>query len=81
MAGLEELLNAHEGVPDTPAQHRRFMADYLDHLLCHRRLIAYMVSDLAIVAHPVIAAGSAYRRARMQAMLAGDGLDFHEPAR
>jgi AcrR family transcriptional regulator len=62
----------------TPAQRRRFMEDYLDHLLCHRRLIAYMVSDLAIVAHPLIAIGSADRRARMQSMLAGDGLDFHD---
>jgi AcrR family transcriptional regulator len=78
IAGLEELLNAHEGLPDSPAQRRRFMEDYLDHLLCHRRLIAYMVSDLAIVAHPLIAIGSADRRARMQSMLAGDGLDFHD---
>jgi len=62
IAGLEELLNAHEGLPDSPAQRRRFMEDYLDHLLCH----------------PLIAIGSADRRARMQSMLAGDGLDFHD---
>jgi AcrR family transcriptional regulator len=79
--GLEELLHAHEGLPDTPAQRRRFMEDYLDYLLRHRRLMAYMISDLAIIAHPVIAAGSADRRLRMQAMLAGDGHDFHDQVR
>jgi AcrR family transcriptional regulator len=81
IADLEEVLSAHKGLPDSPAQRRRFMEDYLDYLLCHRRLMAYMVSDLAIVAHPAIAAGSADRRARMQAMLAGDGLDFHDQVR
>jgi AcrR family transcriptional regulator len=81
IAGLEELLRAHEELPDSPAQRRRFMEDYLDYLLCHRRLIAYMVSDLAIVAHPAIAAGSGDRRARMQAMVAGDGLDFYHQVR
>jgi AcrR family transcriptional regulator len=81
IADLEALLCVHEELPDSPAQRRRFMEDYLDYLLCHRRLIAYMVSDLAIVAHPAIAAGSADRRARMQAMVAGDGLDFHHQVR
>jgi hypothetical protein len=78
---LEELLDAHEGLPDTPAHRRRFIEDYLDYLLGHRRLIAYTVSDLATVAHPAIAAGSAERRGRMEAMLAGDGLDFNEQVR
>ncbi len=81
IAGLEELLRAHEGVPDSPAQRRRFMEGYLDYLLGQRRLIAYMVSDLAIVAHPAIADGSADRSARMQAMLAGDDLDFGDRVR
>jgi AcrR family transcriptional regulator len=81
ITGLEELLCAHEALPDTPAQRRRFMESYVDYLLSQRRLIAYMVSDLAIVAHPAIAAGSADRNARMQAMLAGDDLDFHAQVR
>jgi AcrR family transcriptional regulator len=81
IAGLEELLHTHEGLPDTPAQRRRFVEDYLDYLLRHRRLMAYMVSDIAIMAHPAVAGGSADRRARMQAMLAGDGLEFRDQVR
>ncbi len=81
ITGLDELLHAHEGQADTPGQRRRFMGDYLDHLLSYRRLIAYMVRDLAILAHPTIAAASADRRVRIEAMLAGDHLDFNEQIR
>ncbi len=81
IAGLEELLRTHEARPDSPVQRRRFIEDYLDYLLGQRRLIAYMVSDLAIVAHPAIATGSAERNARMQAMLAGEDRDFRDQVR
>jgi AcrR family transcriptional regulator len=81
ITGLEELLSAHETLPDTPAQRRRFMEGYVDYMLSLRRLIAYMVSDLAIVAHPAIATGGADRSARLRAMLAGDDLDFHDQVR
>jgi AcrR family transcriptional regulator len=81
LAGLDELLEAHEGQPDTPGERRRFIEDYLDHLLGHRRLIAYMSSDLAILAHPVLAIGSAGRRARLERKLAGDGRDFNVEVR
>jgi AcrR family transcriptional regulator len=80
-AGLDQMLESHEALPDTPARRRRFMEDYLDYLLLHRRLVAYMVRDLAILAHPAIASGSADRRERVAAMLAGDGLDFHDEIR
>jgi len=81
IAGLDEVLDAHDGLTHTPAQRRRFMQDYVDYLLRNRRLIAYMARDLATVAHPVIAAGSAERRARTEAMLAGDRLDFSDQVR
>jgi AcrR family transcriptional regulator len=81
LTGLDELLEAHEGLPDTPGERRRFVEDYLDHLLGHRRLIAYMSSDLAILAHPVLAIGSADRRARLERRLAGDGRDFNVEVR
>ena len=79
-AGLEAMLDAHAGTPDTPTRRRRFMADYLDYLLRHRRLIAYISSDLATLAHPVMA-GRREQRARMESMLAGDDLDFADQVR
>jgi len=81
MTGMRELLDAHEGLPDTPAQRRRFVEDYLDFLLRHRPLIAYMTQDLALLARPEMAAASADHRKRVGAMLAGDGLDFTEQIR
>jgi AcrR family transcriptional regulator len=81
MTELEELLDAHESEPDTPGERRRFLEDYLDYLLGHRPLIAYMSSDLAILAHPVFATGSAERRARLERRLAGDGLGFTDQVR
>lgn len=81
IAELDDLLSAHERQPDTPARRRRFMEDYVDYMLGQRRLIAYMVSDIAIVAHPAISAGSAQRRARFYALVAGEGLDFNEQVR
>jgi AcrR family transcriptional regulator len=81
MTGLEELLDAHESEADTPGERRRFLEDYLDYLLGHRRLIAYMSSDLAILAHPIFATGSAERRARLERRLAGDGLEFTDQVR
>jgi AcrR family transcriptional regulator len=79
-SGIEEMLDAYAGRPDTPGRRRQFMADYLDYLLGHRRLIAYISSDLATLAHPAMA-GSHERRARMEAMLAGDDLDFADQIR
>ena len=79
-SGIEEMLDGYGGTPDTPARRRQFMADYLDYLLGHRRLIAYISSDLATLAHPAMA-GSHEQRARMEAMLAGDDLDFADQIR
>jgi AcrR family transcriptional regulator len=78
---LEALLDAYAEVPDTPARRRRFVDDYLDFLLRHRRLIAYTFRDLATLAHPAVASGSSARRARMEATLGGDDLDFNEQVR
>src|SRR5271167_2314529 len=36
VAGLEELLDTHEHLPDTPSQRRRFIEAYLNFLLGHR---------------------------------------------
>jgi AcrR family transcriptional regulator len=81
ISDLDALLDASEQTADTPAQRRRFVEDYIDVMLAQRRLIAYMASDLAIVAHPAIADGNAARRDRLQARLAGDGLEFSEQVR
>jgi AcrR family transcriptional regulator len=80
-ADLDQLFDAHENEPDTPRERRRFLEDYLDYLLGHRRLIAYMSSDLAILAHPVLAIGSVERRARLERRLAGDGVEFSDQVR
>src|ERR1017187_9787067 len=32
LAGMNELLDAHESLPDAPAQRRRFIAEYVDYL-------------------------------------------------
>ncbi|HEX3802475.1 MAG TPA: helix-turn-helix domain-containing protein [Solirubrobacteraceae bacterium] len=81
IAELDALLDAYEQETDTPGQRRRFAEDYIDVMLGQRRLIAYMASDLAIVAHPAIAGGHVERRARLQAQLAGDGLELREQVR
>jgi AcrR family transcriptional regulator len=78
---LDALLGAHEDEPDTPAERRRFIVEYLDCLLRQRRLIAYMASDIAIVAHPLIAAGARERQKRVMARLVDDELDFREQVR
>ena len=57
------------------------MEDYLDYLLRQRRLLAFVVRDLATLAHPALATGSQERRARVNAMLAGGQLDFNEQVR
>ncbi|HEY1778643.1 MAG TPA: helix-turn-helix domain-containing protein [Solirubrobacteraceae bacterium] len=81
MADLDALLDSHAGTRDTPARRREFLAGYLDYLLAHRRLMAYISRDLATLAHPAITASRAERRARMEAMLAGDDLDFADQIR
>jgi len=81
VTGLDELLESHEAMLDTPARRRRFTEAYLDHVILHRRLTAYIARDLAVVAHPAFASGRADRRERVEALLAGDGLDFHEQVR
>jgi AcrR family transcriptional regulator len=78
---IDALLSAYEDKPDTPAERRRFIVEYLDCMLRQRRLIAYMASDIAIVAHPLIAAGSRDRQKRVMARLVDDELDFREQVR
>ncbi|MGA2009350.1 MAG: helix-turn-helix domain-containing protein [Solirubrobacteraceae bacterium] len=78
---LDELLCAHHGLLDVPGHRRRFLEAYLDYLLRHRRLIAYMVSDIAVIAHPAIAGRNDGRRRQVDAMLAGDGLDLRRQVR
>ena len=81
LADLDDILNAHERVHDTPARRREFMGDYVDYLLCHRQLIAYISRDLATLAHPAIADGNRARRARVEALLIGAGLEFDDQIR
>ena len=78
---LDALLDAYEGRPRSPAQRRRFAEAYIDLLLGQRRLIAYMASDLAVLAHPAVAAGHRERRQRLEAMLMDDALSFKERIR
>lgn len=80
-ADLDRLLDAHAALPNTAARRRRFIEGYLDFLLQHRRLIAYTFRDLSTLAHPAVASGSDQRRARMEAALAGDDLDFNGEVR
>jgi AcrR family transcriptional regulator len=81
IADLDALLDAYEQEADTPSSRRHFVEDYIDVMLRQRRLIAYMASDLAIVAHPAISGANAARRDRLQSRLAGDGLEFGEQVR
>ena len=78
---LDRLLDAHTDERDSPARRRRFMHDYLDYLLRHKRLIGYISRDLATLAHPAISAGSEERRARIEATLAGGDLSFDDHIR
>lgn len=78
---LEHLLDAYADSGTKPAERRRFLEDYLDYLLRQRRLLAFVVRDLATLGHPALATGSPRRRARVNAMLAGGHLDFNEQIR
>jgi len=73
---MEELLARHEACRDTRARRGRFFEDYLDYLIGHRRLIAYISRDLAILAHPSFAADALARKERVIGLLAGGALDF-----
>lgn len=78
---LDELLDANELSPGVRAPRRVFVQRYVDYLLRHRRLLAYVSQDLAVVAHTAIASGHRERRARMEAALADGELDFKEQVR
>lgn len=78
---LDRLLDAYADEPDTAGRRRQFIQDYLDYLLSHRRLIAYISRDLATLAHPAIASGNQERRARVETTLAGADLDFNDQVR
>ena len=71
----EILLEAYERMPDTPARRRKFIEAYLEFLMCHRRWIAYVIRDLATLAHPALRSGTHERRDRMEALLAGPERD------
>jgi AcrR family transcriptional regulator len=81
VTGLDELLGAYEHEPDTPGRRRRFVTDYVDLLLEQRKLISYMASDIAIVAHPMIASGARERQARIKTLLAAKELEFSQEVR
>jgi AcrR family transcriptional regulator len=86
VSDIEALLESYEERPNTPALRREFVEDWIDYLLRHRRLMAYIVRDLASLTRPTFASGSAERRARIEALIAGgasDGaeIDFHERIR
>jgi AcrR family transcriptional regulator len=78
---IDQLLDAYEAMADSPARRRAFMQEYLDYLLRHRRVIAYITRDLATRAHPLIASQNDERRGRLEAMLLGDQLDLNEKVR
>jgi AcrR family transcriptional regulator len=79
--GLDALLDDYEQRPRSPGQRRRFAEAYIDLLLGQRRLIAYMVSDLAVLSHPAVSAGHPQRHQRLEAMLMDDPLCFKERIR
>jgi AcrR family transcriptional regulator len=79
VADIEELLDDYEDEPITQARRRAFVQDYLDYLLRHRRLMAYIVRDLASLARPTFASND--RRLRIEAIIAGGEVDFHEQIR
>ena len=76
IAEFDELLDRYEQMPASAARRRRLVEDYMDYMLRHRRLIAYTVSDIAVVRHPAYATGEPLRRARFAALVAGGDLDF-----
>jgi AcrR family transcriptional regulator len=79
VADIEALLDAYEETPITPARRRSFVQDYLDYLLRHRRLMAYIVRDLASLARPTFASND--RRDRIEAIITGGEADFNEQIR
>jgi AcrR family transcriptional regulator len=81
MTDLDQLLDQVEVSPGVRAPRHVFVERYVDYLLRHRRVIAYVSQDLACVAHPAIASGHRERRARMEAALADGELDFREQVR
>lgn len=81
IAGLDALLASHAEHPNTAANRRRFLVEYVDYMMSHRRLIGYIASDLAIVTHPALAPGNQERGARVRARLAGDDLNFEDEIR
>jgi AcrR family transcriptional regulator len=81
VSDIESLLDKYADSARTPADRRHFMEDYLDYLIAHRRLLAFVVRDLASLAHPALSAGSQRRQARVNAMLAGEHLGFNEQIR
>src|SRR5882757_39228 len=42
ITGLNEILDACSGAPDTPGRRKEFMQQYLDYFLRQRRLIGYI---------------------------------------
>jgi AcrR family transcriptional regulator len=80
-ADLETLLTEYEDRERTPAMRRAFIEEYIDYLLLHRRLIAYVVRDLAALSRPTFAKGAVERRRRIEALIAGGELDFAEQVR
>jgi AcrR family transcriptional regulator len=78
---LDRVLDVAEARPQNTARRRRFVEDYLDYLLRHRRLMAYMSRDIATLAHPVIATGNRRRRERIEALLAGHEVGFGDQIR
>lgn len=79
--GLDSLLDEFERRPHTSWQRRRFVEAYIDLLLGLRQLIAYMASDLAVLAHPAVSGGHQERQRRLEAMLMDDALSFKERIR
>jgi AcrR family transcriptional regulator len=78
---LDGLLDGYEASLGTRAGNRGFVRDYLEHLLRHRRLVAYIFRDVATIAHPVISSGNRERLARVESALVGTELDFNEQVR
>jgi AcrR family transcriptional regulator len=81
ISGVNEILDACAGEPDTPARRKEFIKQYLDYFIRQRRLIGYISRDLATLAHPAISAGNEERRARVEAILAGSDLNFSDKVR
>ena len=72
---FERLLDAHPAEPKSPAQRRAFFEAYVDYLLAHRQLVAWIMRDPALRSQPTSGQRGETNQRRLERMVGGDDLD------